>query len=72
MDVDGGWILGHLIDGVQAEYVRIPHADTSLHHMLKDIPDEEQVMASDVLPTGYECGTLVCLSSFFVSRFLFN
>lgn len=56
---DGGWILGHLIDGTQAEYVRIPHADSSLYHIPEGIRDEEPlVMLSDILPTGYECGVL--------------
>ncbi|MBM7060608.1 zinc-dependent alcohol dehydrogenase family protein [Pseudomonas sp. UL073] len=55
---DGGWILGHRIDGTQAEYVRIPHADGSLHALPPGIPDEAMVMLSDILPTGYECGVL--------------
>lgn len=54
----GGWILGHLIDGTQAEYVRIPHADTSLHHIPEGVDEEAIVMLSDILPTGYECGVL--------------
>jgi alcohol dehydrogenase len=55
---DGGWILGHLIDGTQAEYVRIPHADMSLHFMPPGVDQEALVMVSDILPTGYECGIL--------------
>ncbi len=55
---DGGWILGHLIDGTQAEYVRIPHADTSLHPIPAGSDEEALVMLSDILPTGYECGVL--------------
>jgi alcohol dehydrogenase len=56
---DGGWILGHLIDGTQAEYVRIPHADNSLYHIQAGSDDEESlVMVSDILPTGFECGVL--------------
>ncbi len=55
---DGGWILGHLIDGTQAEYVRIPHADTSLHAIPPGSDEEALVMLSDILPTGYECGVL--------------
>jgi alcohol dehydrogenase len=55
----GGWILGHLIDGTQAEYVRIPFADSSLYHIPAGMDDiEPLVMLSDVLPTGYECGVL--------------
>jgi alcohol dehydrogenase len=56
--VNGGWILGHLIDGTQAEYVRIPYADTSLHHIPDGADEEALVMLSDVLPTGFECGVL--------------
>lgn len=55
---DGGWILGHLIDGTQAEYVRIPHADNSLHHAPKGINDDSLVMLSDIFPTGLEIGVL--------------
>src|SRR6478672_7056231 len=54
----GGWILGHLIDGTQAEYVRIPYADNSLYHIPKDADEEALVMLSDILPTAYECGVL--------------
>lgn len=55
---NGGWILGHLIDGTQAEYVRIPYADTSLYHIPEGANEEALVMLSDILPTGYECGVL--------------
>jgi alcohol dehydrogenase len=55
---DGGWILGHLINGTQAEYVRIPHADNSLHHIPKGADEEALVMLSDILPTGHEIGVL--------------
>ncbi|WOP18182.1 zinc-dependent alcohol dehydrogenase family protein [Raineyella sp. LH-20] len=51
-----GWILGHLIDGVQAEYVRIPYADTSLYHLPAGVTDEQGLFVSDILPTGYEIG----------------
>jgi len=54
----GGWILGHLIDGTQAEYVRTPFADTSLYHIPENADDEAIVMLSDILPTGFECGVL--------------
>ena len=54
----GGWILGHLIDGTQAEYVRIPHADTSLYPIPPGSDEEALVMLSDILPTGFECGVL--------------
>ncbi len=54
----GGWILGHTIDGTQAEYVRIPHADTSLYHLPAGADEEALVMLSDILPTGFECGVL--------------
>src|SRR5690606_26586891 len=53
---DGGWILGHMIDGVQAEYVRVPHADNSLHRIPDSIEDDVAVMISDILPTGHEIG----------------
>jgi alcohol dehydrogenase len=56
--VSGGWILGHLIDGTQAEYVRIPFADNSLYHIPADSNDDAIVMLSDILPTGFECGVL--------------
>jgi len=52
----GGWILGNTIDGTQAEYARIPYADTSLYRIPDD--DEALVMLSDILPTGFECGVL--------------
>ncbi len=55
---DGGWILGHMIDGTQAEYVRIPHADTSLYHIPEEADEEALVMLSDILPTGFEVGVL--------------
>ncbi|MDR3716396.1 MAG: zinc-dependent alcohol dehydrogenase family protein [Puia sp.] len=55
---DGGWILGHLIDGTQAEYVRIPHADNSLYRIPEGSDEEALVMLSDILPTGFECGVL--------------
>jgi alcohol dehydrogenase len=54
----GGWILGHKIDGTQAEYVRIPHADTSLYPIPAGVDEEALVMLSDILPTGFECGVL--------------
>jgi threonine dehydrogenase-like Zn-dependent dehydrogenase/GNAT superfamily N-acetyltransferase len=56
--VTGGWILGNTIDGTQAEYVRIPHADTSLYHIPEGADEEALVMLSDILPTGFECGVL--------------
>ena len=55
---DGGWILGHLINGTQAEYVRIPHADNSLHPISAGADEEALVMLSDILPTGHEIGVL--------------
>jgi alcohol dehydrogenase len=54
----GGWILGRLINGTQAEYVRTPNADTSLHHIPDGVDEEAIVMLSDILPTGFECGVL--------------
>jgi alcohol dehydrogenase len=55
---NGGWILGHLIDGTQAEYVRIPYADNSLFPIPAGADEEALVMLSDILPTGFECGVL--------------
>lgn len=55
---DGGWILGHLIDGTQAELVRIPHADNSLYPVPQGADEEALTMLSDILPTGFECGVL--------------
>ncbi|MFI4942288.1 MAG: zinc-dependent alcohol dehydrogenase family protein [Burkholderiales bacterium] len=54
----GGWVLGHKIDGTQAEYVRIPHADTSLYRLPPGVDEEALVMLSDIFPTGFECGVL--------------
>jgi len=54
----GGWILGNEIDGTQAEYVRIPHADTSLYRIPEGAQEDALVMLSDILPTGFECGVL--------------
>lgn len=56
--VTGGWILGNTIDGTQAEFVRIPHADTSLYRIPDGADEEALVMLSDILPTGFECGVL--------------
>lgn len=53
---DGGWILGHLIDGTQAEYVRIPHGDNSLYPVPAGADEEALVMLSDIMPTGLEIG----------------
>ena len=54
----GGWILGYQIDGTQAEYVRIPYADTSLYALAPGLDEEVATMLSDILPTGFECGVL--------------
>ncbi|MFN8381734.1 MAG: zinc-dependent alcohol dehydrogenase family protein [Anaerolineales bacterium] len=54
----GGWILGNLIDGTQAEYVRIPFADNSLYSIPPNAEEDALVLLSDILPTGYECGVL--------------
>lgn len=51
-----GWIFGHLIDGTQAELVRVPFADNSLYKMPVDVTDDAAVMLSDILPTGFEIG----------------
>ncbi|KAM0541535.1 hypothetical protein ACHAPJ_013204 [Fusarium lateritium] len=54
----GGWILGNKIDGTQAEFVRIPHADSSLHPIPEGADEAALVMVSDIFPTGLECGVL--------------
>lgn len=54
----GGWILGHLIDGTQAEYVRVPFADLSLHPLPNAVSSEDAVLLADILPTAYEVGVL--------------
>ena len=54
----GGWILGHLIDGTQAEYVRVPFAENSTHAVPEGVTDEEMIALADILPTAYEVGVL--------------
>ncbi|WFE35865.1 zinc-dependent alcohol dehydrogenase family protein [Micromonospora sp. WMMD975] len=54
----GGWILGHTVDGVQAEYARIPFADLSSYRLPESISDEAAVLLADILPTAYEVGVL--------------
>ncbi|TFD71445.1 zinc-dependent alcohol dehydrogenase family protein [Cryobacterium gelidum] len=51
-----GWVFGHLIDGTQAEFVRVPYADNSLHKLPEGVSDDQGVMLSDILPTGFEIG----------------
>jgi len=54
----GGWILGHLIDGVQAELARIPFADNSLYPVPEGLSDEQVLFIADIVPTGFEVGVL--------------
>ena len=54
----GGWILGHLVNGVQAEYVRLPFADLSTYPLPQSVSDEAAVLLADILPTSYEVGVL--------------
>lgn len=54
----GGWILGHLVDGTQAEYVRVPFADFSLHPLPASVDAKEAVLLADIFPTAYEVGVL--------------
>jgi alcohol dehydrogenase len=54
----GGWILGHLIDGLQAEYARVPFADHSVHKVPDELSDEQVLFLADILPTAYEVGVL--------------
>jgi alcohol dehydrogenase len=51
-----GWIFGHLIDGTQAEYTRVPFAETSVHKVPEGVTDEQVLFLTDILPTGYEVG----------------
>src|SRR5204862_6443106 len=54
----GGWIFGHLIDGLQAEYARVPFADTSVYKIPDGLEDEQVLFLADILPTAYEVGVL--------------
>src|SRR5262249_59585673 len=54
----GGWIFGHLIDGLQAEYARVPFADTSVYRVPEHLSDEQVLFLADILPTAYEVGVL--------------
>jgi alcohol dehydrogenase len=51
-----GWVFGHLINGTQAEYVRVPYAENSLYQLPEGLSDDHAVMLSDILPTGFEIG----------------
>jgi alcohol dehydrogenase len=55
---NGGWTLGNTIDGTQAEFVRIPYANTSLYAIPEGANEDAMVLLSDILPTGFECGVL--------------
>jgi alcohol dehydrogenase len=54
----GGWVFGHLIDGLQAEYARVPFADTSVYKVPDELSDEQVLFLADILPTAFECGVL--------------
>jgi alcohol dehydrogenase len=54
----GGWIFGHLIDGLQAEYARVPFADSSVYKVPEDLSDEQVLFLADILPTSFEVGVL--------------
>ena len=54
----GGWIFGHTIDGTQADYVRVPFADTSVYKIPQGLTDEQVLFLSDILPTSFEVGVL--------------
>jgi alcohol dehydrogenase len=54
----GGWIFGHLIDGLQAEYARVPFADNSVYKVPDGLSDEQVLFLADILPTAYEVGVL--------------
>ena len=51
-----GWVFGHLIDGTQAEYVRVPYAENSVHKLPEGVTNQQGVLLSDILPTGFEIG----------------
>jgi alcohol dehydrogenase len=53
-----GWIFGHLIDGVQAEFAAVPFAETSVHKVPEGVTDEQVLFLADILPTGFEIGVL--------------
>ena len=59
----GSWILGHLIDGTQAELARIPFADNSLYQVPEGLSDEQVLFLSDILPTGFEDGSKTATSA---------
>jgi alcohol dehydrogenase len=65
----GGWILGNTINGTQAEFVRIPHADTSLYRIPAGADEEALVMLSDILPTGFECAGPIGLATLLTAQF---
>src|SRR6187399_3378781 len=54
----GGWIFGHLINGLQAEYARVPFADTSVYKVPEELGDDQVIFLADILPTAYEVGVL--------------
>src|ERR1700678_751693 len=54
----GGWIFGHLIDGLQAEYARVPFADNSVYKIPEELSDEQVLFLADILPTSFEVGVL--------------
>ena len=51
-----GWVFGHLIDGTQAEFVRVPYAENSVYKLPKRVTNQQGVLLSDILPTGFEIG----------------
>ncbi|BDG59805.1 zinc-dependent alcohol dehydrogenase family protein [Caldinitratiruptor microaerophilus] len=56
--LNGGWILGHTVNGLQAQFARVPFADTSLYKVPEGLRDEDVLFLTDILPTAYECGVL--------------
>jgi alcohol dehydrogenase len=54
----GGWIFGHLINGLQAEYARVPFADTSVYKVPEELTDEQVLFLADILPTSFEVGVM--------------
>jgi alcohol dehydrogenase len=54
----GGWVFGHVIDGLQAEYARVPFADTSVYRVPEALSDDQVLFLAHILPTAFECGAL--------------
>lgn len=49
----GSWIYGYMIDGCQADYVRVPYADSGMYIIPDSLTDEDVLFVGDILSTGY-------------------